>query len=139
MRSSEKPVAAFALSLVAGVLMLASGVTTMTWALSGMPAWGGPMGGMMGGYGGMMGGMGFSGMGAFGGMSTFGLIAGVLVLVGALMLHTQPSQASTWGIIVLIFSILSLFGMGGFFIGAILGIIGGALALSWKPTASSGS
>jgi hypothetical protein len=36
---------------------------------------------------------------------------------------------------ILIFSIISLFGgsMGGFLIGAILGIVGGALALSSRP------
>lgn len=38
-----------------------------------------------------------------------------------------------WGVLIPIFSILSLFGGGGFFIGMILGIIGGALGLAWKP------
>ncbi|MEM4545186.1 MAG: DUF6114 domain-containing protein [Nitrososphaerota archaeon] len=35
---------------------------------------------------------------------------------------------------MLIFSIISLVSMGGFIIGAILGIVGGALAIAWKPT-----
>jgi hypothetical protein len=32
-----------------------------------------------------------------------------------------------------VFSALSFLGMGGFFVGAILGIVGGVLALSFKP------
>jgi len=37
---------------------------------------------------------------------------------------------------VLVFSVLSLLGMGGFFIGAVFGIVGGMLALTWKPVAT---
>jgi hypothetical protein len=36
-------------------------------------------------------------------------------------------------VIVLVFSLVSLFGGGGFFIGLILGIVGGILAIVWKP------
>lgn len=39
------------------------------------------------------------------------------------------------GTIILVFSVISLLVMGGLLIGAILGIIGGALALSFKPAA----
>jgi len=40
----------------------------------------------------------------------------------------------TWGILVLAFSVVSFIGMGGYFIGAVLGIAGGALALSYRTT-----
>ncbi len=129
----EKPSAPFAVSLVAGILILIGGMTTMFWASSGMPTWGGMMDGMMGSYQGMMGGVGMGG-GLFFGMGAFGFISGILVLLGSLMLYSRPREIQTWGIIVLVFSVVSLFGMGGFFIGAILGIIGGILALTWKPT-----
>ena len=36
-------------------------------------------------------------------------------------------------VVVLVFSIISFVGMGGFVLGALLGIAGGALALSWRP------
>ncbi len=133
MGTPKGPEAAFVLSLVGGVLILTGSVVVMMWAFGGMPTWSGPMSSMMGGYGGMMGGMGFSGTGVFSGMSFLGLIAGVLVLVGAIMLRNRPEQATTWGTIILVFSIVSLFGMGGFFIGAILGFVGGILAATWKP------
>jgi predicted benzoate:H+ symporter BenE len=38
-----------------------------------------------------------------------------------------------WGTVIIVFSAISFLGMGGFFIGSILGIVGGALALSLKP------
>ena len=51
------------------------------------------------------------------------------------MLYTNPGSRSIWGILIIVFSVLSFFGFGGFIIGAILGIIGGVLALRWKPAA----
>jgi len=64
----------------------------------------------------------------------FGLVAGLVVLIGAVVLYNNPAQARTWGTVVLIASALNfLLGMGGFVSGT-LGVIGGALALSWRPT-----
>jgi hypothetical protein len=37
-------------------------------------------------------------------------------------------------VLILVFSILSFIGLGGFVVGAILGIVGGVLALRWKPS-----
>ncbi len=136
MSTPPRPEVAFILSLIGGVLILLGSAVAMMWAYGGMPAWSGMMGSMMGGYSGMMGGIGVSGMGFFGGMFIVGLVAGILVLVGAVMLHSRPQQTSTWGILVLVFSIISLVGMGGFFIGAILGLVGGAVALSWRPASA---
>ncbi len=62
------------------------------------------------------------------------VVSGIVVLIGALMLYSRPKQVHMWGTLVLIFSIISLVSMGGFIIGAILGIVGGALAIAWKPT-----
>lgn len=66
-------------------------------------------------------------------LTTIGLILGVLVLLGAIMLHFKPVKKRVWGIIIIIFSIPSVITGGGFIIGFILGIIGGALAISRKP------
>ena len=49
------------------------------------------------------------------------------------MLRSRPVNRKMWGIIVVVFSIPSVLSGGGFVIGFILGIIGGALALSAKP------
>jgi hypothetical protein len=38
-----------------------------------------------------------------------------------------------WGIVIIVFSLPSVITGGGFIIGFVLGIVGGALAFSWKP------
>ena len=128
--SSDAPTAPFVLSLIAGILMLA-GVGMML-----AFAHGTHYSGMMGGYYGMMQGFGYGGW-WFYGAALLGLIAGIVVLVGAIMIYARPSNAPTWGLLILVFSVLSFFGMGGFFVGAILGIVGGVLAMTLRPGAVS--
>jgi hypothetical protein len=127
-QTTEKPTVAFVLSLLAGLWMLAAG-------------------GMMGGFGwGMMGGqygmahrqgmgdwMWGRGMHAFG-MSWpwFGLVAGIVVMIGAVMLNVKPEQRHSWGLVILVISVLDVFvGMGGLLAGA-LGVVGGVLAVNAK-------
>ena len=69
-------------------------------------------------------------------MGGFGLVCGAIVLVSATMLLAKVGTRRTWGILILVFSVLSFVGLGGFIIGAILGIAGGVLTLRWKPPAS---
>jgi len=66
-------------------------------------------------------------------MGVFGLVTGAIVLISSVMLLTNTGQKRTWSVLILVFSILSFIGMGGFVVGAVLGIIGGALVLKWKP------
>ncbi len=70
-------------------------------------------------------------------VGAFGLISGVMVLISGIMLRSSPAQRSIWGALIVVFSVLSFFGFGGFIIGAILGIIGGVMALTWKPSATT--
>jgi len=91
----------------------------------------GGFGGMMGGYRTMMGGFGVP-FGFMGGFSFIGLLSGIVVIIGALMLNVRPSEHLAWGTLILAFSVISFLGMGGFYIGALLGIAGGAIALSGK-------
>lgn len=116
-------------------------------------------GGMMNGYSGYNGYNGYSGNGWYGGMMSrylsspgFGLVGGygfgfggifglagivfgILVIVSAVMLYNKPIEHSKWGLLILIFSVLSIFGsaMAGFGVGLILGVLGGIFALTWKP------
>lgn len=131
-----RPIAGFVVSLIAGVLILAGGVTMLGYSSG---AYGGMMGGyssMMGGYsGGMM--NGYYGMmqafsGWFYGFAIFGIAAGILVLLGAVMMYDRPRQVTVWGSLIIAFSTVSFFGTGGFFVGAVLGIVGGVLALTWR-------
>jgi hypothetical protein len=153
---TEKPTAAFVLSLLAGIfILLGGGMSSMMGFWFGgyqgqYPYYGGMMGGYTGyggynGYGGygwmfnMMNGSGFGmmrGLGVgFGLLGVLGLIFGAIVIISALMLMRRPEDHSTWGAVIVIFSVLSIFGsmMAGFGVGLILGLIGGILAISWKP------
>lgn len=83
-------------------------------------------------------------MGSFGipfgfmmGLSLVGFVSGILVTIGAAMLNVHPTEHTAWGTVILVFSIISFLGMGGLFIGATLGTIGGAFALSWRPPAKA--
>lgn len=62
--------------------------------------------------------------------SIVGLISGSLVILGSVMLGNRQHEYRVWGTLILVSSIVSLLGMGGFIVGSILGMIGGALALS---------
>ena len=68
-------------------------------------------------------------------MGAFGLVTGAIVLVSSVMLLTNSGQRRTWSVLILVFSVLSFIGMGGFLVGAVLGIVGGALVLRWRPSA----
>lgn len=133
---AERPVVAFVISLIAGILVLGGGVMM---AFVGSPYYGGygPMmrgyyGGMMGGYYGMMGGFGLAGT-WFYALAVIGAVSGITILVAAIMVYNQPTRASIWGALILAFSIVSFLGMGGFFLGAILGVVGGVLAMTFRP------
>lgn len=65
-------------------------------------------------------------------IAVISLICGALVLLGAIMLRTKPENKKTWGILIIVFSLPSVITGGGFIIGFILGIVGGAKAFTWK-------
>ena len=113
---SEKPTAAFALSLVGGVLILLTGLLVM--------AVGGAVASWLRGLGGLV----FL-------MGLLGLAFGAIVVAGAAMIYSGESERVRAGsILVLVFSVLSLFVVGGgFLVGFILGLVGGVLGLTWRP------
>ena len=90
-------------------------------------------GGMMGDWhsmGGWMWGRGTRSFGVW--WPWFSIIAGIVVLVGAVMLYVKPEQRRSWGVVILVASALNFFvGMGGLLAGT-LGVIGGVLAFSTK-------
>ena len=131
MSAPEPPIGPFVLSLVAGVLILLGAVMPLVF---------------MGSFDGMWDTMGDSGGGGIlfsdspPVLRIIGLGLGGVVLYGAFMLNSRPKQHVTWGALVLIFATLSPFGaMGGFGIGMLAGIVGGAWAIAWRPTSAKPS
>ncbi len=130
MSSTSMNQVAFILSLIGGIVIIIGSLVTAF-----LSAFGFPYGTYYGMGPGMMTGF-WSGYtsGWMIGFTTVSLVCGIIVLTGALMLRTRPPDHITWGILILIFSIGSFVGMGGYFLGAILGIAGGAIALSYRAT-----
>jgi hypothetical protein len=130
--SQERPATAFLLSLIGGIIILLAGIISSIWFLYGsavMGDFGDMWFGMMGGYHSMMGSFGFP-LGYMAGFSLLGLVAGIIVTTSAVMLSVRPQERSAWSILILVFSAISFLNMGGFFIGGILGLVGGAFAVS---------
>lgn len=122
------------LSIIGGAIMVLGGLLALSFAAmfsqTGIPGFG-MDGGMMGG--GMMSGSGMMGGGILGGWGIVSAISaglGAILIVGGYSIHKKPESASGWGVAILVTSIIGLVGMSGFFIGPIIGIIGGIMALT---------
>ncbi len=126
MSRSEIPARAFLLSLTAGILILGNSAllgvaaTWFPWVIPTLP------------------GSADNSTVPFASLTAVGLICGVLVLLGAMMLRRRPVNRKVWGMMIVVFSIPSVITGGGFIIGFILGIIGGALAVrATKPATAT--
>jgi hypothetical protein len=117
-KMADKPTAAFVLSLIGGIFILIGGLSYIA------------LGSVIGGLGFGLGGVALAGIGVF------GLICGLLTILGAVWINSgEQGKVRNGSILVLIFSILSFVGAaGGFFLGFLLGLIGAILGLTWKPS-----
>ncbi|MGZ4942032.1 MAG: DUF4064 domain-containing protein [Halobacteriota archaeon] len=128
--TNEEVNAAFLLSLIGGLFILIGGLVALVIGMYGAFGMGyGYMGSMMGR---MMGG--FGPVWVFGGatiiaVSIIGIASAVVVIYGAFSVRDRPTARTTWGALILAFSLVSLLSLGGFLVGAILGILGGILAM----------
>jgi hypothetical protein len=109
------PGIAVILSILGGILILLSGLVILGVGIAGMPVVPGVAESLIVGLG------------------TWGIVCGIIVIVAGYMVYKRPMSHTIYGIVVLIFSILSFSESGGYIIGGILGIIGGLWAIFWKP------
>jgi hypothetical protein len=118
--SRAYPTAAFILSLIGGVFILLAGIyTAAIYAFVGSALFDF-----------------FPGFGALLiGLAAVALVFGVIIIVGAVMMRANPESARMWGVVILLLSIFSWIGGGGFIIGFILALVGGILAIAWHPPA----
>lgn len=133
MSSEQKPIAAFVLSLLSGILVM---IVSVIWCLWLGVYWDmGWMGGMMHEWQEHMHMWNLESVAHF--LGLFGVIFGLTVIVAAIMLYLKPMQHELWGVLIIVFSAISILScMGGFGAGLVLGIIGGILAILWKPEKS---
>ncbi|WML49849.1 DUF6114 domain-containing protein [Neobacillus sp. PS3-34] len=63
-----------------------------------------------------------------------GFFLGGLVLLMGVLSFLMPKLSTLLGILAIFAAVLSIMGaLGGFLIGTILGIVGGAMCIAWKP------
>jgi hypothetical protein len=72
---------------------------------------------------------------SFGGQSFLAWLIPIALLLCGLLVWYTPGQRAFYGILGAAISVAALIGLnlGGFFVGMIFGIVGGALAFSWTP------
>jgi hypothetical protein len=114
--TAERPTAAMVLSIIGGVFVIIGGVTEV-WLgafFSAIPF--GPGGGLY-----------FL-------LGFLGVAVGVLTIVVGILLEVQPHNHTVWGILLVVFAIISLSSFfGGYFLGFVLTLVGGILAITWRP------
>lgn len=135
-----RPMAAIILSFVAGIWILIAAGSMSLWYYSGPPQE--SLYGRPAPYGPMQNGAGWSWMWrhhqmmhAYGGTfmwTWLGLVSGVVVILGAAALLFSPGLAVIWGAVILAASLLAMLAGAGGFLGGIIGVIGGTLALFWR-------
>ena len=67
-----------------------------------------------------------------------GVLMGIATVALAVLIYKIPARHQLWGGLVLTFSFLSWIGaLAGLFLGFLLGLIGGILAITWKPSTTA--
>lgn len=63
-----------------------------------------------------------------------GIFAGLLTLVSGLLMLLVPAGHTVWGALAIIMALVSIpAALAGFVIGFLLALVGGILAITWKP------
>lgn len=116
-RTIDRPAAAFALSLIGGIIVLVVGIlVSLVGFLATIH---------IGGVGGIFG--------------LIGVLWGLIMIISSFLMFAWPEQHTAWAILIIVASVLSWIGaFGGLFFGFLLGLIGGILGLIWKSEPPQG-
>ena len=99
----EKPTAAFALSLIGGILELLGGIAA-TVIFAAVTSSSGGVGAIIG---------------------VCYMILGLTITLGSILMYIDPSSTHAWGSVIFVSSVISVLN--------IVALIGGYLAIVWKP------
>jgi hypothetical protein len=76
----------------------------------------------------------FAVFGLVSGVFLLGLLVGFLTLLVGVLMLAVPSGHTVWGILAICLALASIpVALGGFILGFLLTLIGGILAMTWKP------
>ena len=115
----DRPIGALILSLIGGLIILVVGIY---------------VGSVLGTFARATGGAAHGLLGLASGLGWLSAFFGLLIIVLGVVVYAQPERHLGGGIGILVLSLLSLVGSGGLFIGLILGVVGGILAIIFVPT-----
>ncbi len=119
-RPIERPIAGFVLSLIGGLILTSGSI----YGFLAMPFY-------------------YGGISAYGVYGVVGLVSGVGVLLGAALAYVMPRSRAAWGILIVVFAVVSIFAFYGFLsalflAGTPLGLVGGSLTIAWTPEVGLG-
>jgi len=140
---TESPTAATILTLLGGIFfVIGGGVVVLIGALVGSLGSLGSLGNLGGlGFGNLTstaGSANGSGLSSIVALGEFGVLLGIATVVLAVLIHMYPARHQLLGALVITFSVVSWVGsIGGLLIGFILGLIGGVMAITWKPAGTA--
>jgi hypothetical protein len=115
--------AQFILSFAAGIIILIGGIVSLLWLIIDFPPSFDPLADLRN----VIGEQEFRSFQIQ--YTVAGLSSGVAVILTSLMLKMKPQESKRWGIMIIVLSVMSILGMGGFIFGMALGIIGGSIAI----------
>lgn len=76
----------------------------------------------------------FAVLGIVSGIFLLGLLVGLLTLLAGFLMLAVPRGHTAWGILAIVLALASVpVALGGFIVGFLLTLIGGILAIRWKP------
>lgn len=66
---------------------------------------------------------------------TYAIVSGMVVLILGLAVWMTPQHSRLYGMLIILAAVLTFVwsNLGGFFIGGLLGVLGGALVFAWDP------
>jgi hypothetical protein len=67
-------------------------------------------------------------------LGVMGLVVGPLIMGLSVQLRRRPASARRLGWEVAVLGLVSFFGGGGLYVGLVLSVVGGLLAVRWQPT-----
>ena len=141
---ADSPTTAFILSLLGGIFIIIGGFVWMGIGMFFEAL--GSLGGT-GGLSSLTGGLGnltsISGSASGAGspietLGGLGVLLGIATIAVAVLMHQSPQRHQLWGGLVLTFSVISwVTSLGGLVVGFLLGLVGGVLAISWRPSTAA--
>lgn len=141
-RLTESPTAAIVVSLLGGVFVCLGGIVLVVLGtvFESLGNLGGLLGSsslpsdLLGNLTSISGGTGAVGS-PIAALGVLGVLTGVAMIALAILVHMFPVRHQLLGGLVVTLSLVSWVGaLGGLFIGFLLGLIGGILAIAWKPS-----